>query len=63
MLSRLGKLWSDESGQATVEYGVVLAVIAVAAIAILNVFWEQIATLFEGIATSLETGPVDPTGG
>lgn len=57
MSSYLRRLWADESGQAMVEYGVIIAVIAVAAVALLAVFWGQMETLFNGIATDLQTAP------
>ena len=59
MLAQLKSLWSDESGQAMVEYGVIIAVIAVAAVALLAVFWGQMETMFDGIAGDLEGAPAE----
>lgn len=57
MISLLRKLWSDESGQAMVEYGVIIAVIAVAAVALLAIFWQEMQTMFQGIQTDLQGAP------
>jgi pilus assembly protein Flp/PilA len=64
MFSQLRNLWSDESGQAMVEYGVIIAVVAVAAIAIVTMLWEQIDGMFGDITTNLQDAPgnVNPNG-
>lgn len=57
MFSQLRNLWSDDSGQAMVEYGVIIAVVAVAAIAIMTLLWEQIDGLFGDVTNNLQNAP------
>ncbi|MDD2371741.1 MAG: Flp family type IVb pilin [Firmicutes bacterium] len=45
----LQKLWKDESGQGLVEYGLLIVLIIVIAVAALTVFGDSIAALFGGI--------------
>lgn len=44
---------SEESGQGMVEYGLILALIAVACIAALTTLGGNIRTLFEGLASKI----------
>jgi pilus assembly protein Flp/PilA len=45
----------DEQGQGMVEYGLIIALVAVVAIAGLIILGPKIATLFEGIGDKLNT--------
>lgn len=45
----LQRLWKEESGQGLVEYGLLIVLIIVVAVAALTVFGDQIKTLFGGI--------------
>lgn len=56
----IGKLKSmiqrkDEEGQGLVEYGLILGLIAVVAIAALNATGSQVNTLIQKVAASLST--------
>jgi Flp pilus assembly pilin Flp len=48
-------LWKDESGQALVEYGAIVGLMAVGAIGILLAFRAQLTDLFAAIGTMLMT--------
>ncbi len=50
-------LTENESGQGMVEYGLILALVSVAAIAALVLLGPKIATLFTGVNNSLNTTP------
>lgn len=45
----LQRLWKDESGQGLVEYGLLIVLIVVIAVAALTVFGDSIKDLFGGI--------------
>ncbi|MCG0274880.1 MAG: Flp family type IVb pilin [Thermosediminibacteraceae bacterium] len=55
MLTLVKKLWSDQKGQAMAEYGLILALVAVAAIAMLRLLGTNISARFNEVAT--EIGP------
>jgi len=46
----LKRLWKEEKGQGMVEYGLILALVAVAAIAALSAMGGKLDGLFNGIA-------------
>ena len=54
MLKILGRLVRDEEGQGLVEYGLLVALVAVAAIAFLNSFQNDIKSLFDGIGAYIK---------
>lgn len=54
VLALLKRLWKDEKGQAMSEYGIVLAIIAVGAIAALTALSGKIAGVFSKIGTALQ---------
>ncbi|NPV81006.1 MAG: Flp family type IVb pilin [Firmicutes bacterium] len=57
MLKLLKRLVKEESGQAMVEYGLIIAVIAIAVVAVLVAFRDEIANVFNRATTALrETG-------
>jgi len=60
-MNLLNKLLRDESGQGMVEYGLILALIAVALIAGMTALREQITAIFARITGALTTAP--PTTG
>lgn len=49
----LRKLWSDDEGQGLVEYGLIIVLVSVAAIAALGFVGGQLNTVFENIKKSL----------
>lgn len=57
MLSLLVKnfrnVWEDESGQGMVEYGLIIAVVAIVLITALTAFRGQLGSLFDGIRAKL----------
>ena len=53
MLKRVLGILRSEEGQAMSEYGLVLAVVAIGAIAALIAFRTQLTSLFNDIATSI----------
>ncbi|MBS3873875.1 MAG: Flp family type IVb pilin [Firmicutes bacterium] len=59
-MNLLNKLLRDESGQGMVEYGLILALIAVALIAGMTVLREQIAGIFTRITEALRPAPITP---
>jgi pilus assembly protein Flp/PilA len=63
MKALLKQLWSDESGQAMVEYGMVIAVVAVLAVAVLTAFWGDIQGMFDTIGNDLQAAPGNVTPG
>lgn len=46
--------WNDESGQAQVEYGLVIALIAVALVGALVLFKDKVVALFGRIGTQVD---------
>lgn len=53
MLARLMKLGKNQDGQGMVEYGLIIALVAVAVIATLTLMGGQLKTLFTNILTTL----------
>jgi pilus assembly protein Flp/PilA len=50
------KKWlKSKSGQSLAEYGLVLALIAIASIAVMTTFKDKLAGLFGGIGTKVES--------
>jgi len=46
------RLWSEESGQGMVEYGLIISLVAVGLIGALWLLRDQIAAIFNGIELS-----------
>lgn len=61
MQNFLTKLWNDESGQDLVEYALLLALIAVAAVVAIGLLGESIVGLFTETQTQLD-GAIDGDG-
>jgi len=55
MLAQLKRLLFEESGQGMVEYGLILALIALAVIVVLRLFGGQIKAIFENLNSELES--------
>jgi len=53
MLKFLKNFWNDEKGQSMSEYGLILALVAVVAIATLTVLGTNIMEMFQNIADSI----------
>ncbi|WP_221568611.1 Flp family type IVb pilin [Alkalihalobacillus sp. TS-13] len=53
MMEKLKALITEEQGQGMTEYGLVLGVIAVAAVGALVVLREEVITLFENAKTAI----------
>lgn len=53
MLLMLKKLYKDEKGQALSEYGLILALIALAVIAAITTLGDNIKGLFDKVATEI----------
>lgn len=49
MLSKLRKLWAEEEGQGMTEYGLIIAIVAVAVAVALVTLRDKLIGLFEGI--------------
>jgi len=54
----LMRLMKDESGQTMVEYGLLVALISIAVIAVLIVLGPRIAAFFQDVDTQLATVPL-----
>jgi pilus assembly protein Flp/PilA len=53
MFSTLMKLWNNEDGATAIEYGLIAALIAVAAISAFQLVGTNLSTTFHGVATNL----------
>lgn len=53
----LQRLWTDEEGQGMTEYGLILAIIAVAAIAVLVTLGPKIVAFFSDAEDAIDTLP------
>jgi pilus assembly protein Flp/PilA len=53
MRALVKSFWKDESGQAVVEYGLVIALVAVAIIGTIVAFRDKITTLFNNMGNSI----------
>ena len=56
----LKRFIKDENGQALSEYGLILGLVALAAIAVLGLFSKQIVAIFQKLSDALGTN-VTPT--
>ncbi len=53
MLKIIRKLIKSKKGATAIEYGLIAALIAVAAIAAMTALGESLSTLFQGVASTL----------
>jgi Flp pilus assembly pilin Flp len=51
----LRKMWNDDEGQDLAEYGLLLALVSVAAVAVIILFRAQIQAVFTAATTALKT--------
>ena len=51
------KFWKDESGQGLTEYVLIIALVAVALIAVLIVFRNEIGRVFDRASAALNNAP------
>lgn len=54
-MNLISKLMKDESGQGMVEYGLIIAVVAVVAIVGLGAFGTQLSAFFNGLVNRIPT--------
>ena len=59
MVALLKKLWNDESGQASVEYALVIGLATVAVIGAVVAFREQLVSLWATLTTILSDTEAD----
>ena len=60
MLKTLNKIWTDESGATAIEYGLIAALVSVAAITALTAMGGSLNTMFTTVSTSLDTATATP---
>ena len=53
MFSTLSKLWNNEDGATAIEYGLIAALIAVAAIAAFQLVGTSLTSIFNTVASDL----------
>jgi pilus assembly protein Flp/PilA len=61
MLTVFNRLWKDESGQGMVEYGLIIALVAVAVITVLGTMGGTIKDFFQKAVDGLKGTPAEPT--
>lgn len=54
MFTQLKRLWTEEDGQGMVEYGLILALVAVVVIGALSLLGDGLGGLFESITDDVE---------
>lgn len=59
MVALLKKLWNDESGQASVEYALVIGLATVAVIGAVVAFREQLVSVWATLTTVLSDAEAD----
>ena len=52
-MARLRKLWQDEAGASAVEYGLLVALIAVVIISAVTLLGTNLSTKFNSVASSI----------
>ncbi|MBX7499907.1 MULTISPECIES: Flp family type IVb pilin [Qipengyuania] len=57
-MKHLKKFWNDERGATAIEYGLIAALIAVAAITALQSLGGQLSTTFNKVSTTMSSGNV-----
>ena len=55
MINVIRKLIKDESGATAIEYGLIAALVSVAAVAALTTLGESLQTMFGMVSTTLDT--------
>lgn len=59
----LANLLRDESGATAIEYGLIAALVSVAAIGALTAMGSSLETMFQTVSDKLETAVTPPAGG
>jgi len=54
MMSQITRFWNEEEGQGMVEYGLILALVALGCIALLKGMGEDLVTKFTSIGAGLK---------
>jgi pilus assembly protein Flp/PilA len=62
MFGNITKLLKDESGATAIEYGLIAALVSVAAIGALTAMGTSLETMFTTVSTELEGAVNDSTG-
>ena len=60
MLTLLKRMLRDERGQGMTEYALIIALVAVAIIAIMIAFRNEIGNVFKAATTTLQNAPSPP---
>ncbi|MCF8010970.1 MAG: Flp family type IVb pilin [Clostridiales bacterium] len=55
MINLIKKFWSEEEGQGMAEYGLILALVAVAAITVLTTMGDKLTSIFSEVNSNLTT--------
>ena len=55
-MKRLGQIWKDEGGATAIEYGLIVALIAVAAIVSLQALGSELSTTMNTVSTTMSAG-------
>lgn len=62
MKSAILKFWRDEEGATAIEYGLIAALIAIAAVVAMGTLGDGISEIFERIAAIITSGDPKATG-
>lgn len=62
MIKTLNKIWNDDNGATAIEYGLIAALVSVAAITALTAMGGSLNTMFSTVSTSLDTATGSGTG-
>lgn len=57
MVTLWNRFWNDEAGQGLTEYALIIALVAVALIAVLIIFRNQIGGVFDRASSNLNQAP------
>ncbi|UCF19994.1 MAG: hypothetical protein JSU87_00865 [Gemmatimonadota bacterium] len=58
--SFFSRLWKDENAELTVEYGLLVAVLALGLVTVFLLFRDQVSAWFGDIAANVRSQPVGP---
>lgn len=59
----LRRLWQEEEAEVAIEYGLLVALVALALIAVFNLFSEEIGNFFSKVSNRIANCPDAGTGG
>lgn len=60
MFDTMKNLWKDESGATAIEYGLIAALVSVAAIGALQLMGGSLTTMFTSVSTELNSAVTPP---